>query len=110
MPDAAQFLAGFGLIQGTRLGDFVLYSATSTHESIKRYQEYKYSITLSFNNTGSGIYENLYHDVMNIISQQPIIYGIRNAYSCSIETPQYGNIVGDNNVITFYLVGHSYRT
>jgi hypothetical protein len=121
MPDAAQFLSGFGLIQGTIFGiesnrnerntkGFILSSATSTHETVRRYQEYKYSITLTFTNLGSGNYENLFHDVMTIISKQPIIYGIRNPYHCIIDTPEYGDIVGDNKIITFHLIGHSYRT
>ena len=109
MPDAAQFLSGFGFTRGSQFGGYILTNATSTHESIKRYQEYKYEITLTFTNQGVGNYNNLFHLVMEKISQQPIIYGIRNPYRCIIESPQYGDILEDDRTITFNLHGHSYR-
>jgi len=110
MPDASEFLAGFGLIQGTQFDGYILASATSTHESIKRYQEYKYSITLTFKNLGNGTYNNLYLALYQNISQEHIIYGIRNPYRCIIDVPQSGNIFEeDDGTITFHLTGHSYR-
>jgi hypothetical protein len=110
MPEAAEFLAGFGLIPGTQFDGYVLSSATSTHESIKRYQEYLYSITLIFKNSGSGTYNDLYLAVYRQISQEHIIYGIRNPYRCVIDVPQYGNILEQQDgTITFHLTGHSYR-
>lgn len=124
MPDVAQFLNGFGLIQGSSFDGYILTIATSTHESIKRYQspgtrntnkfvfsqEYKYSITLTFDNQGSGNYNDLFQHVMQLISQQPIIYGIKNPYKCLIDPPNYGDISEDDNkTITFNLIGHSHR-
>lgn len=110
MPDAASFLAGFGLIQGTQLDGYVLVSAISTHESIKRYQEYRYAITLVFRNMGNGIYDNLFALVHEKISQEHIIYGIRNPYRCVIDAPKQGDITEDDEgTITFHLIGHSYR-
>jgi len=109
MPDASQFLSGFGLLVGSSFGGFILSNAVSTHESIKRYQEYKYIITLTFTNSGSGIYEDLYRDLLLHITQTPIIYGIRNPYRCTIDLPKYGDIEGDDNVTIFHLTGHSMR-
>jgi len=110
MPEAAEFLAGFNFIQGRVFANYTLVSAVSTHQSIKRYQEYFYDIVLIFKNGGQGIYNNLYDAVMNEIQQEHIIYGIRNPYRCIIDPPSYGNILQDGDgTITFKLTGHSYR-
>lgn len=110
MPEAADFLTGFGLTRGAQINGYILQSAASTHESITRYQEYRYSITLTFQNLGNGTYNDLYFRVYEIISQEHVIYGIRNPYRCIIDVPQYGNILEeDNGNITFKLIGHSYR-
>jgi hypothetical protein len=110
MPVASEFLAGFGLIQGSQFDGYILTSATSTHESIKRYQEYRYSIKLVFKNIRFGTYDKLYTELYKTISQKPIIYGVRNPYRCIIDDPQYGNITEDHDgTITFHLIGHSYR-
>ena len=111
MPEPAEFLAGFGLSHGIQLAGYQLVHSTATHESIRRYQEYAYKITLVFKNLGSGVYENLYAAVMPIISQEHIIYGIRNPYRCIIDQPQYGDITeAPDGTVTFHLTGHSYRT
>lgn len=110
MPEAAEFLAGFGLTQGARFDGYTLSSSTSTHNAVKRYQEYYYGITLVFHNNGSGTYDNLYHAVLDQTSQTHIIYGIRNPYRCIIDAPKHGDILEDDNgTITFKLTGHSYR-
>ena len=110
MPEAAEFLNGFGLVRGAQFGGYILDNAISTHESVKRYQEYRYNITLTFRRLGSGTYDDFFHTVMNKISQQPIIYGIRNPYHCIIDPPQNGDIIQDyQEHIIFKLIGHSYR-
>ncbi|CAH6419101.1 Hypothetical protein HVR_LOCUS295 [uncultured virus] len=110
MPEAAEFLAGFHFIQGTIFANYTLVSATSTHESVKRYHEYRYNITLVFKNNGGGLYENLFYAVMAETTQEHIIYGIRNPYRCIIDAPQYGDIEEESDgTITFKLIGHSYR-
>lgn len=114
MPEAAEFLKGFNFIQGKMFAEFTLISTYSTHETIKRYQEYKYNITLTFKGTGN--YDNLYQAVMNEVNQQHIIYGVRNPYLCKVDPPKEGDIIVNDNCITdrecsyiFNLLGHSYR-
>lgn len=110
MPDALEFLTGFGLIQGSQFDGYILSYAHSTHETVKRYQEYRYNITLKFSNLGLGMYEDLFQIVNHIISKQHIIYGVRNPYRCIIDSPKYGDVVDNNDgTIIFNLVGHSYR-
>jgi hypothetical protein len=110
MPESAEFLHGFGLDQGMSANGYILKVSHATHKAIKRYQEYYYEITLVFSNLGQGNYNNLYYTVDNLISQEHIIYGVRNPYRCIIDPPKQGDIVQDNNDIIFNLVGHSYRT
>jgi hypothetical protein len=113
MPKAHEFLNGFGLIPNTMFAGYQLTSATSTHQSIKRYQEYQYQITLVFMgqpNYTETDYRNLFHAVMAKTTQEHIIYGIRNPYRCIIDPPSQGDIVGTlSGPITFNLMGHSYR-
>lgn len=110
MPEAAEFLSGFGFTSGAQFDGYRLSSATSTHETIKRYQEYRYNIKLVFINLGNGTYETLYPLIADKIFQEHIIYGIRNPYRCIIDPPKMGDIVEDDNkTITFNLMGHSYR-
>jgi hypothetical protein len=114
MPDARKFLGngdgGFNLVPGRYVGGYKLVSADSSHESIRRYQEYKYDIVLNFVNMGRGAYDDLYSGLYKIISEEHIIYGVRNPYRCIIDPIMPGSIILENdNSITFYLVGHSYR-
>lgn len=110
MPSASEFLSGFLLTSGTVLGGYSLSSATSTHETIKRYREYLYHITLVFKKSPGASYSNLFNAVMDEISQERVIWGVRNPYRCIIDPPQEGDIVEDpDGTITFHLVGHSYR-
>jgi hypothetical protein len=113
MPKAQEFLKGFKLIPHTIFGGYELIKATASHETIKRYQEYQYSITLVFmgdaNYTNQN-YKDLFNAVMEEIRREPIIYGVRNPYRCTIEPPSRGDITGVlEGPITFKLIGHSYR-
>lgn len=111
MPDATQFLKGFGLVNGSQMGNYVLKTATSTHEVVKRYHEYKYHIELVFiPDRRSGDVVTLYDILHNKIIQQPIIYGVRNPYQCKIDPPNEEDIIQySDGTIIFKLLGHSYR-
>jgi len=110
MPEVSEFLAGFNLIQGNIFVNYVLSSVTSTHESIKRYQEYQFLITLTFNPNYKAKYDDLYDAVLTEISQEHVIYGTRDPYKCTIEPPVYGSIEEDTGgIIIFHLVGHAVK-
>ena len=110
MPHAPEFLAGFNFIQGNQFASYVLSNVTSTHETIKRYQEYQYHITLVFTKQGAGTYEDLFQAVMSEAIQEHVIYGIRNPYRCIIDYPKYGDIIeSSDGTVTYHLLGHSYR-
>jgi hypothetical protein len=113
MPNPSEFLTGFGLIPHTTFAKYQLIKATATHQTIKRYQEYEYHITLVFMGDRSYTdhdYEDLFNAVMGVIEQEHVIYGVRNPYRCIIDPPSYGKIRGSlGGPITFELIGHSYR-
>jgi hypothetical protein len=109
MPAAAAFLSGFGLNQGSNFAGFTLISATSTHETITRYHDYSYRITLVFR--GHGTYENLFWAVMDKIrDHREILSDYGNPYDCWVDYPQQGDIQqnADGSYI-FHLLGHSHR-
>lgn len=110
MPGSAEFLSGFNLIKGSKIHGYILKTVMSTHETIKRYNEYQYDITLTFENLGNGSYHNLFDYVIELISQHHVIYAIRNPYICTIDIPKLGDILEDNvGTIIFKLTGHSHR-
>ena len=109
MPEAAKFLKGFNLISGQTFDGYLLQTAESSHEVVKRYQEYAYDIYLTFTKKSpTAKYNDLYNSVLSEISQTHEIKGIRNMYLCTIDVPEdiQSNIDGS---ITFHLKGHSYR-
>lgn len=110
MPDAQQFLIGFGLNPGVFIGGYTLTSAVSTHEQIKRYQEYRYSITLTLTQvTGNASMGYLLGELYKIISKTHVIYGIRNPYLCTIDPINESNVIINGPTATVHLTGHSYR-
>jgi len=110
MPNAANFLKGFGFIKGRQFDGYILDHASTTHESITRYQEYAYHVTLRFTNAGNGTYADLLRVVKEHISQGHIIYGIRNPYQCVIDPPHQSDIIENRDgSITYKLIGHCYR-
>ena len=112
MPVAADFLNGFGFIVGRKFDGFELTQAVSTHESVKRYQEYRYAIELTFAVRGATAkHFDLLKALLPTIQEQHIIYGIRNPYRCVIDTPDVTAISDTHDEhIMIKLVGHSYRT
>lgn len=109
MPTPEKFLLSFGFTIGSQFDDYILDQATSTHSSIKRYQEYEYHIELLFSNIGNGTWESLFNVLRKKISEEHIVKGVRNPYRCTIDYPSYGDVHGDNNSIKISLTGHAYR-
>ncbi len=109
MPTPEKFLLSYGFITGSQFDDYILNEATAIHISIKRYQEYKYEIKLSFSNIGNGTWENLFKVLKKIISEEHIVKGARNPYICNIDYPSYGDVYGNDDNIKISLIGHAYR-
>ena len=109
MPTPAKFLSSFGFIKGSQFDGYILEEAIATHDTIKRYQEYEYDIQLVFYNNGNGTWDSLFKVLLKNILSEHIVKGARNPYKCIIDYPSYGDVHGNNNDITIYLKGHSYR-
>lgn len=107
MPDAADFLVGFNLFNGRQIAGFTLQQATSTHETVSRYHEYRYNISLTF--IGDGNYTELIRTLQRDISQSKIIFGIKNPYRCVIDPISEYNVLRRGPYTMISLVGHSYR-
>lgn len=111
MPEPEKFLLGFNLKVGLKQNGYVCTHANANHKVIRRYQEYKYDIILTFKNEGHGDYHALYHFILDLSNEKHIIYGIKNPYLCIIDPIEKENIIGnEDKEVTFYLVGHSYRS
>ena len=106
MPESDQFLRGFGLIPQSKFGIFTLLKSSATHEVIRRYQEYRYNITLVFDKNVNV--DNLKSALLPTLQQQHIIYGVRNPYLCVIDY-NHINIKQTNIDTSIFFTGHSYR-
>lgn len=106
MPEPEQFLRGFGLIPQAKIGTFTLLKANATHEVIRRYQEYRYQITLVFSQNVNV--EALKKALLPTLQQKHVIYGVRNPYLCVIDY-NHMDVSTTNNGTTIILTGHSYR-
>ena len=110
MPSPDKFLSSFGFINGSQFDGYILEEATAREVSIKRYQEYEYSIELLFSNINNGTWETLFKVLQKNISEEHIVKGARNPYKCTIDYPVYGDVHKENNDIRIYLTGHAYRS
>lgn len=111
MPVPEKFLRAFGFVSGAHFDGYTLEHVSSTHNTIKRYQEYSYDITLIFDNNRDGNLDELFRIVLDHISYEHIVKGARNPYRCVIDQPHHSDIKQDKNgTVTMYLTGHSYRS
>lgn len=112
MPHAGAFITGFGLQKNSRIAGFTLVTAEATERTVTRYQEYSYHIVLIFRKSGSsGSFESLYHAVVSKVSGAKTIYGVKNPYRCTIDSPKHGDVTQHNNGdIYFELTGHAHRS
>jgi dTDP-4-dehydrorhamnose reductase len=107
MPHAADFVAGFGFHNNTSMAGYTLVSASADESTVSRYHEYHYVVRLVFK--GRGNYNELVRTVSNQIAQPRTIYGVRNPYSCSIESIRPADVQQTGDGVVFQLVGHAYR-
>lgn len=108
MPNEKKFLEGFNLVKGKVFGDFELMDVKSTHQVIKRYEEYYYNIILVFKGRGNigSLLISLSHETRG----NKIIYSeYGNPYLCTIDAPIQSDIILDGNRTIVKLHGHSYR-
>lgn len=108
MPDVADFLRAFSLVRGAYIGGFQIINVSSTHETIKRYHEYQFHITVDLQLVSS--HESLQSDLVRIVGPKKIVnsrYG--NPYECWIELNEPALQKLGQGQITLHLVGHAIR-
>ena len=111
MPKPQKFLEGFGLHEGLTLAGYRLMDIQISHEQVKRYQEYKYPLRLTFdcaNETNDTQYQQLYQALVSKISGDKTIYTeYGNPYKCTIEFLYMERCEHRNLVV--HLLGHAER-
>jgi len=108
MPKPEKLLSHFGFKRNLTLGNYELKEVKSSHNIIKRFDEYSYDIELTFRPLKDSDYNELYHKLLGMIKSPKIIKGIRNPYKCRIYQP-YDIVELNNSDIIFYLNGHAKR-
>lgn len=83
MPNAKQFLKGFGLQKGLEIAEYTLKDIQIQHIEVVRYHQYLYPISLTFE--GNGNSDQLVGELRKMTSDSKIIYtSYGNPYSCNI--------------------------
>lgn len=102
MPNPRQFLKSFSLTQGMNIRDFILVDIDIGHEVIKRYQVYRYPLTMTFTSASDRANQyKLLQELRNRLSRGRIVnssYG--NPYWCTISNIKFAESTGDTVVIT----------
>ena len=102
MPSKENFLSSFHLTKNTVVGGYNLSSISVTEKILKRYYHYQFHATLTFR---GGNDENKLRDaIKRKISQSEIVYGTRDPYRCTINTPTYTTL--HNGTIQCKLIGN----
>jgi hypothetical protein len=111
MPEANVFVQGFGFNTNQTYAGFKIDNIQATENVEVNYHKYSYDIVISFNkintiNTSNNI-SMLKSEVERLIGQTHIIYGIRNPYTCTIDSNYKFNENNQNYIFTFK--GHATR-
>lgn len=110
MPSPDAFLHAFQLSEGKILGSYRLDKIAITEETVSRYYHYRYNIDLTLVRAKIGSMTSTYHKLLSLLQQEPIAYGVRNPYRCSIEPLDDANITEQGNELHIHLIGHAKRT
>lgn len=106
MPLPGKFLAGFNVHQNMHIGGYVLVDIKIEHETVIRYHEYRYPMTLTWEGKGdAGTLLNKFEE--HVAGKRIIDSEYGNPYECD-----FGNIRvhdGGNGTVVMTTVGHSRR-
>jgi hypothetical protein len=106
MPNPNKFLKGFEIHSGMEIADFDLVHIDIGHNTIVRYRQYEYPITLHFkylestHPTESRITALIRAVQTYVFGNRTILSGYGNPYSCNFGTIQYLNSNGQDVVLT----------
>lgn len=109
MPEAAEYLAGYGLTQGSKHGNWQISYVYADHIQVKRWWIYEYPVTVVFTYIGTGTpnYDSLLTWFPKFIQQDRIMYTeAGNPWLCTLS--QLSSTISGSNV-TFKCHGSGYR-
>jgi hypothetical protein len=88
MPTTAQYLRGFNLRQGTRLGGYELYRIDVDHETVKRYRQYEYPSQMVWVRIDSTARPEFLPSILaDYLGSNKVIYtSYGNPYQCNFGT------------------------
>ena len=112
MPYSNEFLKGFKVKRGMIIGGYKLKSIQIGHESIVRFKEYRYPMTLTFESVDDENPNTLLKEFKEYVSEDQIIYSqYRNPYDCSFGKPiiDWDQSDPDNGIIVITSEGIGIR-
>lgn len=88
MPKTPQYLQGFGIRQGIRLGGYELVDIQVDHETVRRYQQYRYPTRLTWNRIDSlETADSLLSALVEHLRSDRVVYtSYGNPYQCNFGT------------------------
>lgn len=102
MPKVGKYLSGFGLQEGSYLDGYFLAKISAEHVSVRRYREYQYPVTMTwqvYDQTAN--YSNLFRDLSIYLSGDRTIYtSYGNPYQCNFGQLSLNKITPSEVVIT----------
>ena len=111
MLEVSDFLSAFGFQKGINFGKYTIIDIKTNKKTTKLFREYKFDIELKFQPIISTDINSLwswYNAISREISQEKIISGKRDPYSCKVEQPLLSEIYEDKyGVITLFLIGYA---
>lgn len=107
MPKPDEFLVGFDLVKDSVYADYKLKKILISHDTVKKYHEYRYSIKLIFVKMYEDSSANtLYKELDVALSNTVVIYGRRNPYLCSVDILKFRE---NMRSVTVTLEGHAIK-
>lgn len=113
MPGASEFLAGFSVYPGLSMAGFQVISAIATEQSVVRWNEYQYPITVTFRWSQPGgatqaSVNNLATSFANYVSGVRVIHSDSGRpYECTFGAAN--KYESTANTLTGHYLGHSKR-
>lgn len=107
MPEAKEFMKGFGFVNGMSYHGYKLIRIDGTHKNTGHHH-YEYDFTLIFDISKAEIPRKEFFD-MFVFDDKIINSSYGNPYKCSLEKDHYMDKGIGMVVMTVYLSGHSHR-
>jgi hypothetical protein len=108
MPELYDYLAAYGLAEGTIIAGYQLHLINPEEHTVRRWKEYSYSGELDFMPLANADRNALYAHMHMLTGQRKVVYGTRDPYDCTFGI---SNIYYDdsNGLVRMILDGHAVK-